>query len=272
MVNEQTQHMTGADLVRFLDGEDPSELHARNEAHLAACDACAGDFATLRDESRRVSDWLRRYDGEIAGAGGGGAAAPAAARSTAPTPIRAARPRRSALPPWLKAAAAILLVAVPAVAVPGVREWVVERVGTGPGEPASGPEAVMATAPEARLVRFVPAPGPFTVRFDAPEVGAALVLGRASEADGTAGPASGDGVPGPAAVGSGEAVLELEGAAEPVVSAGSIRVMNRPDGAGRYVLRLPVATTAVRVMVGGREVTVDGAGLDRGAVVPLGAR
>lgn len=259
------KHLDGAALVRYLDHEGPAADRARDDAHLRACAACAADLEALRDEADRVSRWLRRHD----------LAAPtttAAAPTTTPG-ARSATPAAhsargawggrgvGAIPTWLKAAAAILLVTAPAVAVPGVRDWVVERVA-GPAAVADEDAAATAAAPaaptdpEARLVRFVPAAGGFTVRFDAAEPGGTLRLGRA-DAD--------------------EAVLRLESAAEPVVSSALLRIRNGGDAGarargpapGRYSLRMPAGTRGVRVVVAGTEVTVSAGELDRGVVIPL---
>lgn len=238
------RHLSDGQMVRALD-DDGSVAEARAwDAHLSRCGRCADEMARLRSESRRVSDWLDRAAFEAAAPGTDPAAPlddPRPALRIGPARRPARRPLSS---PWLRAAAILALVAAPVAAIPAARSRVAAWV-LGPAEPATGETAMAVDA--APVVRFVPSPGPFTIRFDTGASGT-LSLARAK----------GD-----------EAELTgVDSRADAMVSASLVRLR---DGTGRYRLRLPAAVTAVEVRVGDRTVSVDAGAIDGGTVVDLSA-
>jgi hypothetical protein len=239
-----TTHLTQADLVQLLDGEGEDLARARWQGHLDQCAQCRGEADGLRADSEAVTRWLRAADFEERRPG----------RSASAPDAAASKPRLGpAVGTWLKAAAVVLLVAAPAVAIPSVRGWVAERVGLGPETaPAlTGMRAAAESAPSA--IRFVPAPAEFTLVLTSPQASGTIFLGR-TEGE--------------------EAILELTepGQAEAVVSASSVRIENSPSATGDYALRLPRSVGSLRVDLGGRDLLVDGRGLDSGVVLPLTPR
>lgn len=233
---ETGRHLSDAEMVRYVDHEAGGDESARWERHVEECRQCQDALRTVRNESRLVSEWLERAAFEA-----GGPTLPRRAAGPA-----ARLPRRSRLAPWLRAAALFILLAAPLAAFPGVRAWVAERVvGTTTG--VTQEDGVAATPGAPTVLRFVPAPGAFVVRFDPASEGV-ITIERSAEP---------------------EAELRADGGEpEATVSASLLRIRN-PDSA-RYRLRLPDATTGVWVMVGERAVAVSDRQIDRRTVVELG--
>ncbi|HSR43512.1 MAG TPA: zf-HC2 domain-containing protein [Longimicrobiales bacterium] len=277
------RHMDNGELVRYVDGELAQAEARRWEAHMASCPRCSREIDAVRSESGRLSDWLSLADFEAdldraappfaapaLTLADTGAPAPAArttdtVRPVAVDPADAAPP--AAAPPtsgvahtarkgdggsavrtaWLKAAIIVLLVAAPLAAFPGVRGWVVERMSPDGGAVSETfPAAVLASP----VIRFEPAAGSFTVRLPGPTEGGILTLER-TESD--------------AAV---EAVLRIEGTAEPVVAERVLRILDAEPGT-RFSLSLPPAVTDIRVLMGDVEIPVDGDEIDAGLTLPL---
>lgn len=261
------RHLTDAELVRALDGEEPGPDAPDPQDHLETCHRCADALDTLRAESRLVSRFLDRAEFEgttasgTAARGSGLEARGTEARGSGPeargTEVRGTEARGSGREgrgtgsgwtpsfswPWLKAAAVLVLVAGPLAAFPDVRSWLVERVA-GP----SATEAVGGTGAPT-VLRFVPDPGDFRVRF--PEAASGTLTLERSDAA--------------------EAELRaVGGEPEAVVSASSLEIRN--DGEGRYRLRLPAAVTGAWVVVGERAVAVTGRQIDGRVAVDLGSR
>jgi anti-sigma factor RsiW len=234
-------HLDDGDLIRYLDGEGSTAEAEAWERHLDGCEPCALRVATADRESRGFTEWLDRaaFEDDL----------PDRARTEVTVPAVLSLDRRMNRPragwsPWLKAAAALALVAGPLAAIPPLRGWVADRIGApveapGPGVPTAAAEAA------SPVVRFVPRAGVFTVRIEGD--GGSLVLGRA---------------PGE------EAELRLAGTApDAVVAAASVRLRDLEAGT-RSTLLLPAHVTAVRVRSGGREMVVDGPAIEAGEVVP----
>lgn len=248
---ELSRHLTEGDVLRYVDEEGSPDSRARWSAHIEACDACSDAVTQLRFESRHLSAWLdRAYPGSHQGATG-----PRLVAASTPRGSRAVRDRRvrPAAASWLKAAAAVVLIAGPLVAVPPVRSWIAERVA---GDSRAGDvptledEAAPATEPtaivESSRIRFVPSPGRFVVSIQG-EWRGSLELRRA---DGE------------------EAVFESLGVAPETVVAASRLEVRASDEGGRYSLALPAAVSDVVVLADGRSVRVSGPELDRGRELP----
>lgn len=244
-----TGHLTDGDVVRYVDGEGSAAERAGWERHVAGCDRCAGEVGGLRSDDRLIRSWLERAAFEAGGAGsvavvGATGDRRPGARAVAGAPRR--RPAEPRVRPWLQAAAVLVLLAGALATVPPVRAWVLDRVAPLlTSDPAPAGTAAPATV-DPQVVRFVPDAGPFVLTLDDP-ANATLRLGRASGA---------------------EAVLRAESRSEPVVSATGVRVAGT-GGGGEYELSLPPQTTGVRLRLGGRELRLDGAQLDRGLVLSM---
>jgi len=255
------RHLSEGELVRYLDREAPPATRQRWSAHIDICELCSNALEGLRVESDRVSDWLARaYPGADAVAdgladprphdtSGRGGSLRTPERDVRAVPLPADRRRYV---PWLKAAAAVVLVAAPVVALPPVRGWIVERVADGGASPTVAPavETTVATPPavdrESPRIRFVPAPGRFTVTLEGTVDRRSLLLERA--------------------VGE-EAVFESDGAGpETVVSAQALRV--QAAAPARLRLALPSSITEVVIVADGSRIVVSGSDLDAGRWVP----
>lgn len=238
-------HLSDAELVRYLDEGAEAAESPRWQRHIDDCPRCDEALRTVRSESRLVSDWLERAAFE--------AESPTLPRPAAdphPEPLAdpLARPRRPLLTPWLRAAALFVLLAAPLAAFPGVRAWVSERVVGPPPATVTGDDEANASTENPTVLRFVPAPGTFVVRFD-PDTEGVITIERSEEP---------------------EAELRAEGGApEATVSTSVLRIRN--PATARYRLRLPDATTGVSVMVGERAMTVSDREIDRRARLELGS-
>jgi hypothetical protein len=243
-------HLDDGELVRYIDTEGTDEEARRWDDHLATCPHCRRETETLRAQSGAVGRWLAMADF-------GARVTPGASSVATVTPI--ARGRRGGARtaagtggPWLKAAAITLLLAAPLAAIPPVRGWIAEQVGLmradspAPTAPLTAPAGAGATA-----IRFVPDPGTFTLVMDAAQVEGSLRVGRAPGA---------------------EAVLEVRGGGvlpEPTVSARSVRIANTEATTVSYSLSLPAGVDVVRVEIGGRQILLGAADVDRSANLPL---
>jgi hypothetical protein len=261
-------HLDDAALIRLLDDVDDAGHadHDRSRLHLEACDRCA-----------RAARELARQDARVR-------AAIADVRWAEPPPLpvvgrplgrRAGRPARRRSwqqAPWLKAAAVLLLVAAPAVALEPVRERIAalataatgalaargDGAGTATFGARSGAEGAAAIAPEAgapqagTALRFA-APALLVVEISSWQRAGELRLEPATGAD---------------------AVLEVVGDAAgtvPVLWRGGVRIPNAPAAAADYRLRIPASVERVRVRLpgGSAAMDVDGAALRRVTRIPL---
>jgi hypothetical protein len=229
------------ELVRLLDGEVDPAGRERLLARLAADPAAAERLAALERNALRLRRFLADEDAHLA------------ARARAPRPRPA--PRAA---PWLRAAAAVVLLLAGALAAPPLWAWLSGRPGGArPEAPAGAPAAAGAPAPaapagEAPVVRFVPVGGRMEVELASAPAGGALELRTVEGAEASA-----------QVVGASEAVVVLrEG----------VRVLNAAGGSARYRVSVPAHVTEVRVRVGGRDAGSFrvGAGSPRAWTVPLG--
>jgi hypothetical protein len=244
MNNQATNHdahLADDELLRFIDGEnDPRQEEW--VAHIGSCEQCSRDAELLSGDSRVLTRWLQHAAFEERDTGTGAEARatgkvlpfnPHAARRPAAAAGRGERRSVRPVPPWLRAAAVLVLLASPVAAMPSLRQWIAATL-TGREEPA-GEAAVMqqgAPAYDVAAIRFVPVPGVFVVRLDAWQAGGTLRLEYGATAD---------------------AVLQMSGAGtEPVVSAASLQLRNQPASSVGYTLQLPEGVTGVEVHVAGR--------------------
>jgi anti-sigma factor RsiW len=243
MMSTGELHLSDGQLVRALDADGSEPERRAWERHLARCGRCARALDEIREESDLVSAWLRRAAFEETSAPA--PALPFPAQSDADGRLRPRHRTRAA--PWLRAAAILVLLAAPVAAIPAARSWIVRQVaGTGDPAPTAAPAAAPAVRPDRPTVlRFVPAAGALTVRFERGASGA-LALEPA---------------------GGVEAELHgVGGANEATISASRVRIL---DAAGRFRLRVPDAVTTVRVVTPGRTVTVSAAEIGAGAIIRL---
>jgi anti-sigma factor RsiW len=238
-------HLGDAEFVQLLDGQVPAAERHQHEAHVAACDACAGGLRALRTQADFVSGWLSRT------------APPAAPPLLHVTPRARRRETRATVSGWMRAAAMIALLAAPLAAIPPVRAWVAEQVAVlrGDARVESLAEVVGENAAAAPYtIRFVPLQGVFEVVFESMPSEGTLHIARTAAA---------------------EASLEVHGRdAEdaPVVAASGIRIRAPESGALMYRLHLPATVTLLRVHAGGRDYSFDSAAIDAGAELQLGTR
>lgn len=259
------RHLEDGQLIRYIDGEVSSDERRSWEHHLASCRRCRTDVEVLRDQSATITEWLTRADFERPARdevvfSGAAPPAPVTRRHGVPARTPARRPRLSLTDgvAWLKAAAIVLLVAAPLVAISPAREWVADRLGLA-GTEQSALTGVMESAVELdateAVVRFAPAPGGFRVTVSTAQERGAITLGRVGPGE--------------------EALFEVSGDAprpEAVVSARGIRIDNEPSATASYTLLLPPEVTAVDVIVESHPLAVSGRDLDRRAIVPLHRR
>lgn len=242
-MNATELHLSDADIIRYLDREGGAVEGARQDAHLRACDDCAGRLRAFEHRSALVSRWLEEAD------------APHEPAAPPEWLTGARRPRRlraaGAASPWLRAAIIVLLLAAPLAALQPVRQWVAERVGL--AEPSPDPTLTTAAAHEdPAALRFTPAPGRFTVRLDGAAPGATLRLERAAGAE---------------AVLRGSAGLALP----PVVSDDAVRLPAGDAAAGRsFTLALPATVDELVLVIADRSISIPAAELDAGVVLGLG--
>lgn len=228
-----TMHLDDEQLLALLDA-GPGRGHAALRRHAGACTRCSADYARLEADAAVVSAWFAATE-----------PAPGhPSRATAAAAGRATEGLARGHGAWLKAAAALLLLAAPAAAIPGVRGWIGERLTAGAA--GGGPQA---SAPAAgSTIRFIPAVAELVVRVDA-----GIVRGRLTIA---------------AAPGE-EARIEL---ASPGASATVSEVgvtLRAAGGEGSFHLVVPPAVARVRVVGSRPPTTIDTRG-DLPAVIDLG--
>jgi anti-sigma factor RsiW len=277
------RHMDNGELVRYVDGELAPAEARRWETHMASCQRCSREIDAVRSESGRLSDWLSLADFEAdldraappftapaltladAEASTATARTEGPVRPTTAGPADSAQPAAASTAPtrghtgqktdggsavrtaWLKAAIIVLLLAAPLAAFPGVRGWVVQQMSRDGGAVSETfPAAVLASP----VIRFEPAAGSFAVRLPGPTDGGILTLERTEPDTGV------------------EAVLRIEGAAEPVVAERVLRILDAQPGT-RLSLALPPAVTDVRIFLGDREIPVGSDEIDAGLTVLL---
>jgi hypothetical protein len=251
-------HLEDDQIVRLLDREASAREREVWEHHVAGCEPCRTEVETLRSQSAAITQWLARADFERSGH----RPLPSArwgAPDQRPAGWRSALPARDAAA-WLKAAAVVLLVAAPLVAIPGTREWIAERLAGDVGPAPSTLEVGDEWDGTATVVHFIPAPGTFTVAIAAGQEVGAITVGRSEPGQ--------------------QAVLEVSDRSpeadptrpETAVSAREVRIENDPSATASYTLLVPPEITAVIVVVGPRRTVVESHEIDGRAVVTLASR
>ena len=237
-------HLTDSEIVGLADGAEGGA--GARQRHVEDCPPCAAAIRAFRDDAAVVSDWLAR----------------AAFEEPWPSnrhgsPRREAPARSPRWAPWLKVAAAVIVVAGPLAALPSVRAWVGTRIqtpGRATGAIVAPPESTFAPS----TVRFIPDAGTFTVHLAAGAPGATLTLVR------TAGPEARLRTSDPALAAT------VSSSAIHISAASAAEDDARTDGAaGGITLELPGFVEAVEVRIGGRVVRIAGPEIDRGRTLDL---
>jgi hypothetical protein len=218
------EHVSDGDLVRFLDGEgDPAEQE-RTDAHLRGCQPCTQRLQSLRRRSRGLSLLLAQTT-------------PAAPEPDVLAAMRTGK-RGQASPPWLRAAAAVLVVLSAALLAEPVRAWVADLLGIGQTELAAP------TQPELWTTPLTPSAREAGTRVQFTPTGVEVELDIASYQAGGAIRFEAGEVP--------EVTVQvLGGTADLLVLPSGIRIGNTPESTADYQVTLPAGVRQVRVRVGG---------------------
>ncbi len=217
------EHLSDGDLVRFLDTEGEPAERERMDGHLRRCDPCGQRLDSLRRRSQRLSVLLTQT-------------APAAPE---PDVLAVARTRKTwGVQPWLRAAAAVLVVLSAALLAEPVRAWVADFLGitrtelAAPPQPEPGATPVTPVAPEAGTrVGFTPTTAEIELDVASYQAGGAIRFQAGEVAEVT--------------------VQVQEGTADLLVLPSGIRIRNTPESTADYQVTLPDGVRQVRVRVGG---------------------
>lgn len=234
------QHVTDGEVLRALDQQlEPSE-RARVTAHLESCDQCAALLTRARRRQQRLAQLLRDTDFDT----------PATTLRPSDSPVidsRVARQRRAQRiartwqQPWLRVAAAIVLLLGVTLTITPVRALVVDWVreqwsrlvnADRSAEPATAPEAV--TAPIGPRIEFTHEATEFRIEFTVAQSTGSLAARQ----------------------GAGEQVIAESTSpnAELLVLPTGLRVDNRQAPGASYTLVLPSSVSTLVVQVGERTV------------------
>lgn len=249
-------HLSEGDLVRFLDRQAPAADLGWMTAHVASCGRCAGRLETLRSQSEAVSRYVGSLDAGVVADDLSRARALAAARRAARP---AATPRRVPSYGWMRAAAAIAVVAVGALGIQPVRAWVADQWAALTGDEAIAPAPVATPASvlaEGSVVSFEPAGDVFVLEIrNAQAVGDVhLRITDVPRASATV------------MDGADEAILVLPS---------GVRIENAEGSTASYSITLPSTLRLVQIFADGRPIAllpVEDSGADWSRVVPLAPR
>jgi hypothetical protein len=212
------RHLEDGHLLQLLDGESGVPAGAR--AHVESCAVCRERFGALRE----AADRLRASLPDVA------------------LPDLHLH-RRAPVRGWMRtfpaaAAAAILILASAAVAMPPVRQWLARQFDPPTVDSGPAPEPVTPGAPAVAVgivASFIPSDTLLTIRVDARQNAGALEL---------------------KAVEGGKVSAQAIGAAgteELLLAPSEIRIMNGPSASADYRISIPAHVRAVRIVIGGRE-------------------
>ena len=226
----ESSHPSDSDLVRYLDSEGGTEQRKYARDHLDECPRCQQRLRLLRARSAALSDLIGQMqvpEREIA-------APPVGAGMTATYPHGSSPGARSA--GVLKAAAIMVLMAVPAVAmVPPVRAWIMTQWSEFTASPAALGDSVPALpTPAGSSVSFVPSGKVLNVWLERePEPGMIWVR-----------PLEMERVTVETAASAGDRLFVLPN---------GVRIENGSDSNARYVITVPSTLDAVVVYAAGVE-------------------
>jgi hypothetical protein len=237
-------HLNDAQILLLIDHPpEPGSEGDDARRHADACDRCSAGLARMREDAALFTGWL---DAAAFEAG----IAPAA---TAPV-IRPRRPTRWIPGGWLRAAAVLVAMAAPVVAMPSGRAWLAAKLGGDAGSPTAAVQSAPAALTTPSVIRFEPTGGTLLLTLDAVQAAGSVAVRH------------GTGI---------EAVLEITGDAGmgPVVSGGGVRIRNDSGSRAGYTLLVPGSVRRVTVRIAeGAPVHLDEAALRAGATVSAAGR
>lgn len=237
-IHERERHRSDGDLVRALDDQLSDVEERAVRAHLESCAECRARMDALAEETQAFAAWMRWLDAD--------AMPDQLRRARARTAVRdAAAAQRAtahgglASAGWLRAAAAVLVVALVTATVDPLRAWVVDRWEALSGVAAAPApvERLPAAATEAGSVVSFQTPGPvFVLEMAAAQERGAVRL-RIDDVEQAQAQT----------VGEGESFLVLPS---------GLKVENTPASRADYEVVLPAGTEFIQVFVGGDPVAL----------------
>lgn len=229
-LEESGTHLDESALLRLIDGDGAAEELAALRTHLRSCDACTSRMDLLERRSVRVAAVLDELQ------------LPADFRHPAPgspfsTSTRAgARSRLGSRTGWMRAAAVVVLLLAPLLAIrplrAAVNEWLsarwtevaeLVRGGSAPAPPADDAGATL---------WFAPAGPELRVEFAARQTGGALIIRISPTDEGSL------------------QVVNGTGGETPMISDRGIRILNTRHSVASYELGVPSGVRSVIVRVG----------------------
>jgi hypothetical protein len=255
MMDTATPHLNDAQLLALSDRDgEQSELEGW-ATHVTGCAECKRKLEVLRRRSLRFSalvadlrlpedfpleppigDYPASTSGVLRGSPGAGVGRQGDPTRRGPTADRTAAARVRT--PWLRIAAAILILAVPVLAIEPLRTAVGDWIGeqwtwlAGGDTPEQAGALEIPAVPTGSTIYFMPEAGDFVVTFAEAEPEGFLSVTRR---------------------GGTEGALEIEGGtATPIIVPGGLRISNAGAVGAAYHLELPASVRTLRVVVGGR--------------------
>lgn len=268
----ETRHLDESDLLHLVDGDLPPMERDVYLLHVARCEACAEQLQTLRRRTSNLSALLAGVelpDDFVYPRMPERPRAPAA--TVHPLLLQRGGWMRSG---WARAAAVLLLLALPFVGVAPLRAWAMDQLGAAWSElrglfggeadaPAPPPPATTTPAPAApaapaetagSTLFFTPSGARFALTIAAAQAGGSLTVGRAEGAEGS---------------------VEVTGGTRetPIVSESSVRIENDAASTASYRVLLPPSVRTLTVRVGSAPaVTLDADALAAGRTIDLSER
>jgi hypothetical protein len=261
----ETRHLDESDLLHLVDGDLPPMERDVYLLHVAQCEACAEQLQTLRRRTSNLSALLAEVelpDDFVY-----------PRMPERPATVHPLLPQRGGWmrSGWARAAAVVLLVALPFAGVAPLRAWAMDRLGAAWSEvrglfggdsdapaptpqPAPAPAAPAAPAETAgSTLFFTPSGARFALTIGSAQAGGSLTIGRAEGSEGT---------------------VEVTGGTSetPVVSESSVRIENEAASTASYRVLLPPSVRTLTVRIGSASaVTLDAAVLAAGRTMDLSA-
>jgi len=207
--------MTHADdgaLVRYMDGECDTSEQDLVAVHVESCATCTGRLDDLDQRARLVSGALAEWDTGV-------------------------RVRRRGLPPWLRVAAAIVVLLAVAGGVRPVRALIIDGAqavwaavvgGSATSEGVDAPAPVLASG----SVTFTPSGNSFTLQLTSRQRSGQLTIETSDRATAQA------------------EILGGSAAEDLVVLPTGLRIVNGSEAGASYVIKLPSTLRSIRVGIG----------------------